>query len=97
MLYQPHQEDAGPPCVCWSTVVQMERPEELLHSGPEHPEWSRSEKRKSGCPRRKGAGTQMTTEDTANFWASSVNVFERSHLHLMCYIFLEDMRLFSLS
>lgn len=46
--------------------------------------------------RRKGAGTQMTAEVTVNFWTSSVNVFERSHLHLMRYIFLEDMRLFSL-
>lgn len=35
--------------------------------------------------RGKGAGTQMTAEVTANFWASSVDVFEHSHLHLMCY------------
>ena len=46
--------------------------------------------------RRKGAGTQMTAEVTANVWMSSINVFERSYLHLMRYIFLEDMRLFSL-
>lgn len=76
----------------------METPEELLQtqalstlSGPGQ------RKGNQAATRRKGAGNQMTAEVTANFWMSSVSVFERSHLHLMYYIFLEDMQLFSLS